>query len=89
MGGMRVKTNKYIEEWAYARENMNTRFKFTLKNNIKILVFAGLIPYGIYQLLIKDLRTKVILDMGWETTLGRKDKFLGYDGTKEKENWKD
>jgi len=43
-----VKANKYVEDLATRRENIEREFKWDGRTLTNIAVFAGLVPYLIY-----------------------------------------
>lgn len=47
-GDLPVKANKYVEDLATRRENIEREFKWDGRTLTNIAVFAGLVPYLIY-----------------------------------------
>jgi len=47
-GDLPAKTNKYVEDMAYHRENIERDFKWDRRTLTNILVFAGVVPFCIY-----------------------------------------
>lgn len=47
-GGLPVKPNKYIEDMAYRRENIEKEFRWTGRSLTNFVIFAGIVPYFIY-----------------------------------------
>jgi hypothetical protein len=45
---MAVKKNKYIEEWNGKREITEKTFEIGTGNLLQLLIWLGLVPYGIY-----------------------------------------
>ena len=48
VGDLPVKPNKFIEDFATRRENIENEFVWNRRNLANIAVFAGLVPYLIY-----------------------------------------
>jgi len=51
---MDVHQNKYIEEWATKRENIEKVFKFNGRSLSRIALFGVLIPVAIYQVTVAE-----------------------------------
>jgi hypothetical protein len=53
-GGLDVHHNKYIEEWATKRENIEKVFKFNRASLSRIAVFGVVIPFVIYKVTVAE-----------------------------------
>mmetsp|Transcript_1165 Transcript_1165/g.2176 ORF Transcript_1165/g.2176 Transcript_1165/m.2176 type:complete len:90 (+) Transcript_1165:80-349(+) len=83
MGGFDVKKNVHIENWATMRENINSTFRFTAKNNFAIFVTGALIPYLIYKgILIEFKCLAEDPENGLFNKFGQENRFLGGHYTK-------
>ena len=54
-GDLPVKSNEFIEQLGYRRENIEREFVWDRKTLTKVFVFVGLVPYTIYHLAVKEL----------------------------------
>jgi len=48
-GDLPVKTNKYVEDLATKRENIEHEFKWNSRTLTNIAIFAGVVPFVIYK----------------------------------------
>jgi hypothetical protein len=48
VGDLPVKSNKYVEDFATRRENIEHEFRWTGKSLLNIALFVGVAPYLIY-----------------------------------------
>ena len=48
-GDLPCKTNKYIEEMATRRENIEREFKWDTRTLTNIAIFAGVVPFLVYK----------------------------------------
>ncbi|KAI5062374.1 hypothetical protein GOP47_0022913 [Adiantum capillus-veneris] len=53
-GGMGVQKNKFIEQWATNRENLEQCFKFDRRNAALILTFGILVPIVVYKSIVVE-----------------------------------
>lgn len=63
-GGMGVRKNVHIEEWASFRENCEHVFKFSKANWARLAVFGIAVPVGLYVWITKEM---VSGDSEWPT----------------------
>lgn len=54
-GGMGVKKNIHIEQWAAFRENCEYVFKFSKANWARFAVFGIAVPVGMYIAMTKEM----------------------------------
>eukprot|EP00959_Pyramimonas_sp_CCMP1952_P425778 8918384-Pyramimonas_sp.AAC.1 len=50
-GGVAVKNNVHIENWAHMREHLELGFKFTPKNLMRIGIWAVAVPLVTYSVI--------------------------------------
>lgn len=55
VGGMGVRKNVHIEEWAAFRENCEHSFKFSRANWARLGVFGFAFPIGVYILISREI----------------------------------
>lgn len=54
-GGMSVTKNKFIEEWAYKRENAEKYFKYSRANWARLAIFGFAVPFAVYNLITSEM----------------------------------
>lgn len=78
-GGMSVTKNKFIEEWAYKRENAEKYFKYSRANWARLAIFGFAVPFAVYNLITSEMSQPNSLAEKYVTdTLKKKPHFLGY-----------
>ncbi|EYU29632.1 hypothetical protein MIMGU_mgv1a017385mg [Erythranthe guttata] len=53
-GGMEMRKNHWIEEWATARENLEHHFRWTRRNLALAGIFGIAVPVLVYKGIVKD-----------------------------------
>ncbi|KAL8034320.1 hypothetical protein ABFX02_12G020100 [Erythranthe guttata] len=53
-GGMEMRKNHWIEEWATARENLEHHFRWTRRNLALAGIFGIAVPVLFYKGIVKD-----------------------------------
>ncbi|KAH9531502.1 hypothetical protein CY35_19G041600 [Sphagnum magellanicum] len=53
-GGMDVHKNRYVEEWAAARENLEKTFRFNRRTLTLATIFGIVVPYVTYRGIVAE-----------------------------------
>ncbi|PXF40322.1 hypothetical protein BWQ96_09978 [Gracilariopsis chorda] len=84
-GGMGVRKNVHIEEWAGFRENCEHVFKFSKANWARLAVFGIAVPVGLYVWITKEMLSEGhSVGLGPER-LGYQRKYMGFPPAEKKE----
>lgn len=54
VGDLPVKSNKFIEDLAYRRENIEREFEWNADSLTKFAILVGVIPYTVYHFVVKE-----------------------------------
>ncbi|CAM6116996.1 unnamed protein product [Calypogeia fissa] len=70
VGGMEVRSNKFVEQWAAHRENLELYFRFNRRTIPICLTFGVFVPVLTYYGIVAEFKKQDKLE-------GRSRKFLG------------
>ncbi|CAN8064361.1 unnamed protein product [Agarophyton chilense] len=85
VGGMGVRKNVHIEEWASFRENCEHAFKFSRANWARLAVFGFAVPIGLYVWITKEMLCEGHSEGLGPERFGYQRKYMGFPPQKRQE----